>query len=124
MVMALEAIKHVDERNFLAGMVSLLLGDYSRAQESFLRSSNHKAALDMRRDLMHWEQALRLADSMAPEQVPSICQEYAQQLEFKGEYQKALEMYSRAGTPESRAGLVRCTLRLGDVHRGMGGLSF
>lgn len=107
MVQALEKVRHIDERNYLSGKVSLLLGDYSRAQEYFLKSSNHLAALEMRRDLMHWDQvftllllffkflfflttsrddtqALRLAESMAPEQVPDICQEYAQQLEFRG----------------------------------------
>ena len=32
MVLALTKIRHIDERNLLAGKVSLLLGDYSRAQ--------------------------------------------------------------------------------------------
>ena len=36
----------------------------------------------MRRDLLHWDQALELAKNLAPEQIPYISREYAQQLEF------------------------------------------
>lgn len=38
--------------------------------------------LQMRRDLLHWDQALELAKNLAPEQIPYISREYAQQLEF------------------------------------------
>jgi len=54
----------------------------------------------MRRDLLHWyvlcsllrmtsiltrrDQALTLAANLAPEEIPSICREFAQQLEVKG----------------------------------------
>lgn len=37
----------------------------------------------MRRDLLHWEQSLKLARTLAPEQIPYISRAYAQQLEFK-----------------------------------------
>ena len=37
----------------------------------------------MRRDLLHWEQSLKLARTLAPEQIPFISRAYAQQLEFK-----------------------------------------
>lgn len=36
----------------------------------------------MRRDLLNWDQALELAKSLAPDQIPFISREYAQQLEF------------------------------------------
>lgn len=36
----------------------------------------------MRRDLLHWEQALQLANKLAPDQIPYISRQYAQQLEF------------------------------------------
>ena len=36
----------------------------------------------MRRDLLNWDQALELAKSLAPDQIPYISREYAQQLEF------------------------------------------
>ena len=40
----------------------------------------------MRRDLLHWDQALELAKSLAPNQIPYISREYAQQLEFTWDY--------------------------------------
>lgn len=39
-------------------------------------------ALDLCRDLLQWEQAIALADTLAPEQIPLIAREYAHQLEF------------------------------------------
>lgn len=36
----------------------------------------------MRRDLLHWDQALNLAKTLAPDQIPYISKEYSQQLEF------------------------------------------
>lgn len=39
-------------------------------------------ALDICRDLLQWEQAIALADTLAPEQIPLIAREYAHQLEF------------------------------------------
>ena len=59
----------------------------TEAQKLFLSSSRPLAALEMRRDLLQWEQALTLAKSLAPDQLGTISREYAQQLEFKGEYQ-------------------------------------
>jgi len=32
--------------------------------------------------LLHWDQALNLAETLAPNQIPFISKEYAQQLEF------------------------------------------
>jgi protein subunit release factor A len=42
------------------------------------------------------DKALALATNLSPDQIPSICREYAQQLEVKGEYQDALRMYQRS----------------------------
>ena len=36
----------------------------------------------MRRDLMQWDPALKLAKGLAPEEIPYISLEYAKQLEF------------------------------------------
>ena len=36
----------------------------------------------MRRDLLHWDQALELAKALAPQEISFISKEYAQQLEF------------------------------------------
>lgn len=51
-------------------------------QDWYLKSSQPIAALHMRQDLLHWDQALQLAAKLAPEQLPYIAREYAQQLEF------------------------------------------
>ena len=56
-------------------------------------SARPLTALEMRRDLLHWEQSLKLARTLAPEQIPFISRAYAQQLEFKGEHTAALTMY-------------------------------
>eukprot|EP01083_Nonionella_stella_P087344 242955_1 len=78
--------------------------------------------------------ALKLAQQLAPTEIPQICREYGQQLEFKGEYAQAQRMYERgfdrhAHTGESarvnanhqnmcRAGITRMTIRLGDIQKG------
>ncbi|RNF00878.1 WD repeat-containing protein 19 isoform X2 [Trypanosoma conorhini] len=141
LVMCLENIKHVNEKNLLIGHVSMIMGFFKDAQSFFLRSSQPLCALQMRHDLMQWESALALARQMAPEQVPILSKEYAQQLEYRGEYAKALEMY-RAGEramPKGHAsteltaaqeevrdhnavcahGAARCLLRTGSIREGV-----
>ena len=79
----------------VSAQVALVFDDYTTAQELFLASSRPVAALEMRRDLLHWEGALKLAKTLAPEQVPYISREFAQQLEFRGEHGQALDMYQK-----------------------------
>ena len=43
-----------------------------QAQELFLLSSRPTTALEMHRDLLHWDQALKLAPTLAPDQVTSM----------------------------------------------------
>jgi WD repeat-containing protein 19 len=135
MVMGLERIRHIEDKNLLAGHIAMLFADYTQAQDLFLTSSRPATALEMRRDLLHWDQALKLARTLAKEQVPELSVQYAQQLEFKGEHDAALRMYESGcngvdenGTPMDvsdaqqqtcMAGIARMTLRLGDVRRGM-----
>ena len=66
-------------------------------QELFLRSSLPKAALEMRKDLKHWSEALKLADQLDPESIPSICKEHAASLEMTGEYSNAKGHYQQVG---------------------------
>lgn len=80
--MALEEVSHLEDYKLIAGYVAMFLNDYDRAQKWFLSSSNPSAALEMRRDLLQWDQALQLSKKMAPDQIPYISREYAQQLEF------------------------------------------
>lgn len=95
MVLCLEKIKHIHEKNLLIGHVSMIMGYLKDAQDFFLASSKPICALEMRRDLMQWEPALLLARDLAEDQIPIISKEYAKQLEYRGEYIKALEMYNK-----------------------------
>ncbi|OQR99725.1 hypothetical protein ACHHYP_04614 [Achlya hypogyna] len=135
MVLGLDRIEHVEDKNLLAGHVSMLFGQYDMAQKLFLNSTDPMAALSMQRYLLQWDQALLLADSLAVHLVPELSASYAAQLEFKGDFEGALKMFEHAvnavdglGTPvvasekiqsTSMAGIARCTLRLGDLRRGI-----
>ncbi|XP_068702093.1 WD repeat-containing protein 19-like [Montipora foliosa] len=128
MVQSLESIQDTEDKNLLAGYVAMFLDEYNTAQDLFLGSAYPLAALEMRRDLLHWDQALELAKSLAPEQIPYISREYAQQLEFTGDYSNALLHYEKGVTklPESRdhdelcvGGMARMAIRVGDIRRGV-----
>ncbi|EPY21242.1 WD repeat domain 19 [Strigomonas culicis] len=141
LVLFLEKIKHIHEKNLLVGHVSMIMGYYKDAQSYFLRSSRPICALEMRRDFMQWEPALTLAKDLAPDQIPVISKEYAQQLEYRGDYAKALDMYKNgkrsiptghAGTQLTAAvdeanqhnqlcleGTGRCSIRIGNVKEGV-----
>lgn len=80
----------------------------------------------MRRDLLHWDSALQLAKALAPEQIPYISREYAQQLEFTGDYMNALSHYEKGITQSEgdrehnevcSAGIARMSIRMGDIRR-------
>ena len=132
MVMALQELMHVEDRNLLAGHISLLFCDYQRAQDLFLASSKPSAALEMRVDLLHWDQALKLAQALDASQVPRICVSYGQHLEFYDDAAGALKMFETAldsedgkgsSCPEALApvalrGVARCNLRLGNLRQG------
>ncbi|ETO34264.1 hypothetical protein RFI_02828 [Reticulomyxa filosa] len=80
-----------------SGLCAQLVGDYDLAQHLFLQSNCPIYALRLRKQLLQWEQALELAkriDSLHC-QIPAICRQCAQQLEWKGDYQKALELYNQ-----------------------------
>lgn len=82
MVWSLESLNGVEDSKLLCGYISMFLNDFNKAQEWFLGSSYPVAALEMRRDLLQWDQALQLSKKMAPDQIAQISREYAQQLEF------------------------------------------
>merc|ERR1719316_764619 len=116
LVLALQKLEGLEDAHLLAGHLALIFDDHAGAQDHFLQSTRPLAALDMRRDLLHWEQALKLAKSLAVEQVPMISREFAKQLEFRGQYEQALQMYQKR---LCRVGIARMMLRLGDVQRGV-----
>lgn len=136
MVWALQSMENIDELSLLCGHASILLGDYNQAEKFFLQSSEPVQALYLRRDLMQWEQALSLAQKLKADEIPYIAREYAQQLEFTGNYPKALTNYERGlvdsnnqsnsnmHNPQHRnqclAGIARMSIRCGDSRKGVG----
>lgn len=82
MVFALKSVSYLEDVNFLSGFCALLLNKTDEAKIFFTKSANPLEALELCRDLLQWEQAIALAETLAPEQIPVIAREYAQQLEF------------------------------------------
>ncbi|XP_078047935.1 intraflagellar transport protein Oseg6 [Augochlora pura] len=135
MVWALQNMENIDELPLLSGHACILLDDYNQAEKFFLQSTEPVQALYLRRDLMQWEQALNLAQKLKPDEIPYIAREYAQQLEFTGNYPKALSNYERGlvdtnsssltavYNPHHRnlclAGIARMSIRCGDSRKGV-----
>ena len=97
---SLERLEHIEDKNMLAGNILVLFERddcYDTAQELFVRAGRPREALQMRVDLKHWDEATRLAKAHDPSQLDDICREHAAALEKRGEYDAALEMFSRAG---------------------------
>ncbi|NXI09469.1 WDR19 protein, partial [Irena cyanogastra] len=126
MVMSLEQVKGIEDHNLLAGHLAMFIGDFNLAQDLYLASSCPIAALEMRKDLQHWDRALQLAKRLAPEQIPFISKEYAVQLEFMGDFVNALAHYEKGITGNNKehdevclAGVAQMSIRMGDVRRGV-----
>ncbi|NWY71077.1 WDR19 protein, partial [Erithacus rubecula] len=126
MVMSLEEIKGIEDHNLLAGHLAMFTSDFNLAQDLYLASSCPIAALEMRKDLQHWDKALQLAKRLAPDQIPFISKEYAVQLEFMGDYVNALAHYEKGITGNNKeqdeiclAGVAQMSIRMGDVRRGV-----
>lgn len=82
----------------------------------------------MRRDLMNWDPALKLAKALAPSEIPYISLEYAKQLEFVGDYPTALRLFEKGQTDRETdrehneqclCGVARCSLKTGDIRKGV-----
>lgn len=101
MVFALQDVQHIEDSAYIAGMCSLLLDQTDRAKAHFARSCRPLEALELCRDLLQWEQAMSLAETLAPAELPAIALEYAQQLEDSGQYGEALLQYERACPPNA-----------------------
>ncbi|CAG5085237.1 Oidioi.mRNA.OKI2018_I69.PAR.g10846.t1.cds [Oikopleura dioica] len=125
-----DGIKNEEDIFYLRGACSVLLRNFDVAQKAFLQSSEPIAALELRRDLQHWEESLSLANRLAPERIPEIAREYAAQQEFEGNYSGALGNYERAIQDGAKtlskeqlflasSGIARCSLRMGDLRRGL-----
>ncbi|XP_037103187.1 WD repeat-containing protein 19 [Syngnathus acus] len=128
MVMSLQAIQGIEDNNLLAGHLAMFLEDFCLAQDLYLASSCPIAALEMRRDLLHWDSALKLAKGLAEDQIPFLSKEYAVHLEFIGDYMNALAHYEKGMTHNNKfqehdevcqAGVARMSIRMGDIRRGV-----
>ncbi|KAM9842899.1 LOW QUALITY PROTEIN: WD repeat-containing protein 19-like [Aulostomus maculatus] len=123
MVSSLEAIRGIEEYKLLAGHLAMLLGEYNLAQDHYLSSSCPVAALDMRRDLSHWEDALKLAKNLVEDQIPYISKEYAAHLEHTGDYMNTLAHYKNGMTNNNQescqAGEARMLITVGDIRGGV-----
>lgn len=127
MVLTLEQILNIEDKNQIAGHIVVLLdSDYTTAQELFMKSPHPQAALEMRKDMKQWKEALELAEELSPGELPEICREYGGLLEMQGDpearqyYQRALD-YPNRDTSKDRsclAGIARATIQLGDSSRG------
>lgn len=132
-VMALQDMLHIEDKLLLAGHIALQFENFALAQELFLSSSQPSAALYMRRDLLHWDQALQLAEALnLKQEIPEISIKYAQQLEFRNEIETAKRMFesglvglenikvpSEDLKKAGKAGVAKCELRLGQITKGI-----
>lgn len=135
-VIALQDLLNIEDKLLLSGHIALLFDNYSVAQEFFLASSSPVAALDMRRDLLQWDQALKIAEALNyVQKIPEICVKYGQQVEYRNDMDLALRMYEQAlNTVDNEtgnklcppdleivamSGIARCQLRLGNIRQGL-----
>ncbi|CAO4369481.1 unnamed protein product [Caenorhabditis nigoni] len=132
MVMALEQIEAIEEKNLLHAQIYTILGRYDEAEQMYLDSSRPIEALNMRRDLLEWPKALVLAETMDPKEIPFLSKEYAQELELTGDHANALANYEKGvvdnanNTPElqehneiCQSGIARMAIKTGDLRRGV-----
>ena len=141
-VAMVEAIRNIalgsEDRAAVAGHVAALFSDWDLAQDLLLGSSQPRAALTIRKDLLQWDSARALAARVAPASVPLVEFEIAKATELDGDARAALKAFkdvadalaattSAVSSPTSsavralaaaRAGIARCTIRLGDVKAG------
>ena len=143
MVAELSALDPIAERTALAGHVAMLFRDADLAQELFLLSESAPLfALEMRVALRQWDIAVRLAQTLSPNDVPGLSVELALAYEARAEYGQAAMAFEVASqhavaaletaVPTSKlaalfesvrvkavGGIARCALRSGNVRRGI-----
>lgn len=125
---SLKQIKCEEDRRLFAGYIAEFLGQIDLAQKHFLASSKPLRALEMRKNLLQWQEALALARHLAPDEIPTMSRELAQHQEYSADYRRALDNFELAltsmETSEDHArlckkGIARNAIRCRDVKRGM-----
>jgi len=129
MVLYLEKLSNVEDKQLLSGHVASLFGRFNKARNFFLQSCCPEAALELHCDFHQWDQALALAPSLAPHRLPEIYLKSAMKFENQNDNQAALTHYEQAlqnVEPERlshihqcRAGIARSSIRVGDLQRGI-----
>ncbi|KAH9493994.1 WD repeat-containing protein 19 [Dermatophagoides farinae] len=100
-VYCLENYRNQSEYCLLCGLLAEMLADYDLAQKHFLNSSQPIRALEMRKNLQHWNEALALARHLSPDDIPAISRELAFNQELRQEYSKALKNFENALNSQS-----------------------
>ena len=133
MVALIENINQYEDKNILAGKIAMLFMDYDLAQQHFLSSTSPLMALQMRKDLRDWQEALKLSETLYPQVEADISIEYAKELQFLGNYKGALLNFEKALTKldvnkkdkYSRKkricmeGIAKASIFLGNLNRGL-----
>lgn len=133
LVHSLLQYKQEEEHSLFCGYLAELLGEFDLAQKLFLSSSKPLCALEMRKNLFHWDEALALARHLSPSEISFISRELAQHEEYAQNYQKALENFevalssvTNAGDDSSqrhvllcKSGIARNAIRCADIKRGV-----
>lgn len=134
MVMSLHNCLNIEDKALLGGQIAVLFCNYQLAQDLFLSSSRPTAALDMRKNLRQWEQALKLAKVLNVHEIPEICIKFGQQLELRDDKENALKMFDDALhaldnegnrvcpehlVPTAMMGIARGQIRVGNIRQGI-----
>lgn len=132
MVLLLEKLSFVEDKNLLAGYILMIFTDYDSAQNSLLNSKKIDVAIDMRLNVLHFDEALSLASKSCQEKlIFHVSLKYGQYLEAIGKFERALSMYDAAfnlgntskvkpsyDTESCTGGLARSLIRSGNFERG------
>jgi WD repeat-containing protein 19 len=131
MVLSLERLRNVEDVHELAANVLMLFEKpecYDMAERLFIKSNKPNEALQMRVDLKHWDAAAALARKYDAKKLDEIKREHASACETRGDVEMALTLFeesltaadqSRGGINNAKAGVARCSFRLGDVETGL-----
>ncbi|OTF80468.1 WD repeat-containing protein 19-like protein, partial [Euroglyphus maynei] len=138
-VYCLERYRNYEEYSLLCGYLAEMLSNYDLAQKHFLNSSQPIRALEMRKNLQHWNEALALAKHLCPNDIPVISRELALIQELRQEYSKSFENFEAALNYQSldnekieinsdnnsehvqlcMAGIARNSIRCGNVKKAL-----
>ena len=131
MVMIIEALQPIENVSLLTGHILVTFMEYDTAEGIFLECSREDLAIEMRMNMLQFDEALSLASkSRSINCIFGVSLKYGQHLESIGEYTRALGMYEMACnlvdakkanvlTDDCAGGIARTSIFLGDFERGI-----